>query len=215
MIPEEGVYTSKTDVQKAKQAKNRTIRMRIQRFVKMIRKTSWKRSLVLSGVVAIILASSIGYCAYRYNVWSEQWSFHLQLPFQNFIRVEPRVGVSKSFFKRAQAKEMTFEDKIKEAFGKNAPVFLKIAHAESGQNAGSKGYNCMYNGKSRACKPEDREKAWSVDCGALQINVYGRVCPVELYDLDKNLEAAVGKFNRQGFGAWSVCKNGTVDCRIV
>jgi hypothetical protein len=92
-------------------------------------------------------------------------------------------------------------------FGKDARTMYAIARAESGLQAGNKNYNCRYDGKSRACKPDDRKSAWSVDCGILQINVMGTICPVELFDIEYNLNAGKGKLERQGFKAWSVYKN--------
>jgi hypothetical protein len=103
-----------------------------------------------------------------------------------------------------------------------------IAKAESGLNAGNKGYNCYYErGTDRlltgeeamklakdkrysgACKTEaHRSKAWSTDCGILQINVIGKICPVELFDVDNNLKAGKGKLDRQGLGAWVTHNNG-------
>lgn len=119
-----------------------------------------------------------------------------------------------TFVRTALASDLpkTTQDKIRAAFGVHADTFLKIATAESGQQAGNKGYNCIYGGKSMACKPEDRAKAWSVDCGLLMINVNGTICPAELFDIDLNIKAAQGKFARQNFKAWSVCKT-KVKCK--
>jgi len=167
-------------------------------------------AIFLVGYLTIILISG-------YNRFSADYQVNFELPFKNWIVIEPRTSEAKVLFKRAKAAPPTFEDKIREAFGSHADTFLEIAKMESGQNAGVKGYNCFYyNAKgerySTSCKPDDRSKAWSVDCGALQVNVYGKVCPVEMFDLDKNLEAAVGKFKRQGFKAWSVCNQKKVKC---
>ncbi|MGE0132078.1 MAG: hypothetical protein AB7U82_28685 [Blastocatellales bacterium] len=125
----------------------------------------------------------------------------------------------------------TVQEKIKASFGPQADTFLKIAMAESGQNAGAKGWNCYYKRSdnslippsqiagiskaqrySAACKKEHRESAWSVDCGTLQINVLGKVCPPESYDIDWNIKAAQGKYERQGWDAWSVCKYNKIKC---
>lgn len=221
LIPEEdGVYSApKTGVEKKKKVL-KPIRWYVRWYNRVLsewKATRFKRTIIKGAILTALVAGSIGYLAYSYSVWNNTWSFHIQTPviLQNFIRIDPRASkpVHTALVKTAQAKEETFEDKIRAAFGKHAPTFLKIAHAESGQNAGSKGWNCMYGDVSKACKEADRANAWSVDCGALQINVYGTKCPPELYDLDVNLQAAIGKFERQGFKAWSVCKNGTVQCR--
>lgn len=120
--------------------------------------------------------------------------------------------VRTAFAKENSELPKSTQDKIRAAFGVHADTFLKIAMAESGQQAGNKGYNCIYGGKSMACKPEDRAKAWSVDCGLLMINVHGTMCPTELFDIDLNIKAAQGKFQRQSFGAWSVCRT-KVKCK--
>lgn len=106
---------------------------------------------------------------------------------------------------------------------------LAIAKAESGLKTDSQGWNCWYQKAdkslltpaqaaeiprnkriSTACKPTHRESAWSVDCGVYQINVIGKLdCPKELFDVETNISAAQGKFQRQGYGAWSVYKNGS------
>lgn len=112
---------------------------------------------------------------------------------------------------KAEAAEMTTtERKIRQAFGPHADTFLKIAMAESGQQSGNKGYNCYYGKKSMACKSKDRSKAWSVDCGLLMVNVLGTICPAEMFDIDYNIKAAQGKFERQGFAAWTVCRKKVV-----
>lgn len=179
--------------------------------IKRKRRVSTRTRLTIIGLLLAVVGA--GFALNAYSQWSEHWTLHFQVPVQNFIRIEPRTSVYKPFIKRALAAPPSFEDKIKAAFGSHAPTFIEIARMESGHNAGAKGYNCMYGKESKACAPQDKEKAWSVDCGALQINVYGKTCPVELYDLDKNLEAAVGKFNRQGFNAWTGCKTKRLICK--
>lgn len=189
-------------------------RLHLRRFFHKERHLPRVRLWVAVVIVCVVFGLG-GYLVYRLNSWSQDWSLHLQVPIQNFIRIEPRTSKGPGILatRKAYAQPPTFEDKVRAAFGVHAETFLKIAHAESGQNAGTKGWNCRYNGRSTSCRPEDRKNAWSVDCGALQVNVYGTVCPVELFDLDKNLEAAVGKFARQGFKAWSVCYMHKIECK--
>jgi len=135
-----------------------------------------------------------------------------EVRFENPIQIQPREVVVNHLVKQAEASVDPKEVRVHEVFGVNADTFLKIAYAESGQNSGSKGWNCHYNGKSAACKTEDRDNAWSVDCGFLQVNVQGKICPPEMYELEYNLQAAKGKFERQGYGAWTVCKIKKVIC---
>lgn len=98
------------------------------------------------------------------------------------------------------------EDKICAVFGEDCEIMIAIAKAESGLKADSIGYNCMYEGKSAVCKTEDRHLAWSVDCGILQINHRGKVCPSELLEVDNNLEVGKKILNTQGLTAWSSFK---------
>lgn len=180
-------------------------------FYKLFYRTLVLTAVLLAGHLTIVLVSG-------YNRFSADYQVNFELPFKNWIVIEPRTSAAKTIFKQAKAAAPpTFEDKIREAFGRHADTFIQIARMESGHQGGAKGWNCFYydaKGErySTSCKEADRGKAWSVDCGALQINVYGQKCPPELYDLDVNLQAAVGKFQRQGFGAWSVCNQKKVKC---
>ena len=93
-------------------------------------------------------------------------------------------------------------------------IAVAVAKAESGLNATAKGWNCKYinaQGKeySDACKPEDRHKAWSVDCGVMQINIVGKECPAHLHDADENIRIGKSMYDTRGFSPWSVWKNKT------
>ena len=84
---------------------------------------------------------------------------------------------------------------------------LNVAKNESGWRHDAQGWNCHYydeNGKrySAACKEEDRPLAWSVDCGTLQINVKGTVCPVELFDVKINVSKALSMYKRRAWQPW-------------
>lgn len=104
--------------------------------------------------------------------------------------------------------EPTVEDKIKEYFPRNWKTMIAIAHAESGMNMEAIGYNCYYNGVSKACKKEDRSKAWSVDCFVLQKNYPGRkTCP-EGVTLDMHLRESAELSRVQGLGAWVTYNTG-------
>ena len=81
---------------------------------------------------------------------------------------------------------------------------LQVAKYESGYRIDAKGYNCRYDGVSMACKPQDRPKAWSVDCGIFQHNVLGTVCPAMTWR--ENIEKAYALFKRRGWNPWVVAK---------
>lgn len=99
--------------------------------------------------------------------------------------------------------EPTIEDKIREYFPRSWKTMIAIAHAESHMDMNAIGYNCMYNGVSKACKKEDRSKAWSVDCFVLQRNYPNRkTCP-EGVTLDMHLKEVAELSKIQGLQAWS------------
>ncbi|MEW6126741.1 MAG: hypothetical protein AB1757_06860 [Acidobacteriota bacterium] len=162
-------------------------------------------SLTIGFILLLLIKGTLDYAQ-----WHSTYSFKIQ----NIFLIEPReTPIANPVVKEAEAKEPTLEDRVRDVFGNHTDTFMKIASAESGQNSGNKGYNCIYNGESMACKKGDEAKAWSVDCGFLQVNVQGRICPAEMYDLEYNLQAAKGKFDRQGFQAWSVCRYKKVICK--
>jgi hypothetical protein len=83
---------------------------------------------------------------------------------------------------------------------------MAVFMAESGLNQEAIGWNCYYRNafgkrKSKACKPKDRHKAWSVDCGIAQINVRGQDCRGYL-DPVYNLMLAKRLFDERGFEPW-------------
>lgn len=107
------------------------------------------------------------------------------------------------------------EELIKEKFQENSAVVSAVFKAESGHRADAMGWNCRYtrivtgkNGEeieetySTSCKPEDRYKAWSVDCGVAQINVIGKTCPEELFDPENNLNIARKMYESRGLSPW-------------
>ena len=101
----------------------------------------------------------------------------------------------------------------KEKFPKHPREMYAIIMAESRGNATSMNWNCMYwsdklgRMASESCRTvEDRKDAWSVDCGYMQINHIGKECPEELFNVDKNIEVAIKKYNSQGLDAWSSYK---------
>lgn len=110
---------------------------------------------------------------------------------------------------------------IDKIFGEDAAVATAVLKHESGLNLKAKNWNCHYyktitnkdgveeqKRYSTSCKPDDRENAWSVDCGIAQINVKGKVCPDHLLTLSGNMEQVEKKYKEQGLRAWASYNNG-------
>lgn len=99
------------------------------------------------------------------------------------------------------------EAKILEAFDGDK-VAVAVAKSESGLDPNAKGYNCRYGNRSTSCKPEDRHKAWSVDCGVYQINTLAKECPDHLMDVDTNIRIAKEMQSKRGWNPWVGYWNG-------
>lgn len=89
----------------------------------------------------------------------------------------------------------------------NGHIAVAVAKSESGLRSTAMGWNCHYydaQGKrySKACNPEDRPKAWSVDCGVMQINHLGKTCPSHLFNPDENIRIGRDMFKNRGFSPW-------------
>lgn len=97
---------------------------------------------------------------------------------------------------------------IAEKFPENTEIVTAVFKAESGHRADAMGWNCYYNGRSQACLPQDRSKAWSVDCGVAQINHIGKDCPEELFDPEHNLTVAKKMYDSRGLTPWYAYLNG-------
>lgn len=100
----------------------------------------------------------------------------------------------------------TTEQKIQYYFPRNGRTMIAVAKAESQLKMSAVGYNCMYSGKSKACKPEDRSRAWSRDCGIMQINTTAKTCPKET--VDQHLKRAADLSRVQGLEAWVTYQTG-------
>lgn len=111
--------------------------------------------------------------------------------------------------------EITIEQEIKRVFGEDWKLARAVFKAESGLKAKAMNWNCEYiNEKgekySMSCWPEDRGKAWSVDCGIAQLNFKGRTCPEKSFDVSWNIrEAYYQKFKMSGWNPWYAYKNGS------
>jgi hypothetical protein len=97
---------------------------------------------------------------------------------------------------------------IEQYFPEEKEIAKAVAMAESGLRADAMGWNCYYAGKSQSCRPEDRGQAWSVDCGLFQINVIGKTCPQELYDISTNLKEARAKYDKRNWQPWYAYTSG-------
>ena len=102
----------------------------------------------------------------------------------------------------------TQEQYIKEIFGANAKIATAVLKHESGMKLTAINYNCRYDGKSTFCKPGDRSKAWSVDCGIAQVNIKGKSCPIRLLTLEGNMMEVERIYKQQGLNAWVSYKSG-------
>jgi hypothetical protein len=96
----------------------------------------------------------------------------------------------------------------------NKETIVAVFKAESGHDPRSMNWNCRYTNErketvSKACKPEDRDKAWSVDCGLAQINTVGKDCPEELFDPEHNLTVAKKMYDARGLNPWMAYLNGS------
>lgn len=103
---------------------------------------------------------------------------------------------------------------IEEKFGEKGSLVSAVFKAESGHNPRSMNWNCRYINErketvSKACKPEDRDKAWSVDCGIAQINTVGKECPEELFEVEHNLAVAKKMYDARGLNPWMAYLNGS------
>ena len=99
-------------------------------------------------------------------------------------------------------------DIIYASFGDHSKAITAIFKAESGLNPNAVNWNCSYHGKGKPCKPEDRPKAFAVDCGIAQVSVRAKECPKELFDMERNVSEAREIFDRQGFNAWTTFRTG-------
>jgi len=81
-----------------------------------------------------------------------------------------------------------------------------VAKHESNFNPRAMNWNCRYGGKSTFCKEEDRNKAWSVDCGLFQVNFKGNKCPEYLFDVDVNISQFITMYMSRGWQPWNASR---------
>ena len=111
------------------------------------------------------------------------------------------------------------EETIAKHFPKNKCKMIAIAKAESRLKMEAKGYNCYYSKGvatttyikygSKACLPEDRHLAHSVDCFVLQDNQPGsKECPKGV-TLDQHVKEMASLSRVCGLNCWSAYKDGS------
>lgn len=92
-----------------------------------------------------------------------------------------------------EVKELTIEEKIAKTFPENPTVMIAVAKAESNLNP----------------LATNRNTNGSRDIGLFQINSVHGGNDLEMFDVDKNLEAARKVYDKQGITAWSAVNNGS------
>lgn len=107
----------------------------------------------------------------------------------------------------SEIKQDGIEGMITRYFKDDAKIAKAVFQSESGLRTDAQNWNCRYGGVSQSCKFEDREKAWSVDCGIAQINTPGNTCPQELFVPENNLKLAYKLYKNRGFSPWVNFKN--------
>ena len=122
-----------------------------------------------------------------------------EVKIQNFIKIEPRpLVLNRSLFKKAVAKEQTLEEYIC-TFDWDCQTALAVARAESGMR----------------CDAQNVNRSNSLDAGLFQINSVHLRKGWRIGDLlncRQNTEYAFEIYQGSGWSAWSVCKNGKVNC---
>lgn len=92
-----------------------------------------------------------------------------------------------------EVKELTIEEKIAKTFPENPEIMVAVAKAESNLNP----------------LATNRNTNGSRDIGLFQINSVHGGNDLEMFDVDKNLEAARKVYDKQGITAWSAVNNGS------
>lgn len=87
--------------------------------------------------------------------------------------------------------DVSVERCIAKYFPEQPELTIAIAKAESGLNINAVGINSD-----------------SVDCGLMQINVKGNICPKELFQIDFNLKQARLLYEKRGYHPWVVFNTG-------
>jgi len=101
------------------------------------------------------------------------------------------------------------ETAIRKTFRDDEETAVAVVKAESKLNPYAVNYNCRYGNISKSCNKGDEDNAWSTDCGLTQINVPGKGCPSELFEVDKNLAVASEKYQKRGWNPWVAYTNGS------
>jgi hypothetical protein len=159
-----------------------------QNLYKLLFRTLVVAAVFLTGFLTITVVSG-------YNRFSADYQVKFELPFKNWIKIEPRTSEAKHLFKQAKAKEkdpskMTTEEYICWKFGKDCQLALAVSQAENG---------------SRQCDRFGVNTNKTIDFGVFQINTVHLKkgwTIAELIDCHKNVDYAYEIYQAQGFNPW-------------
>ena len=128
------------------------------------------------------------------------WNISLQVPEISvkwdrgpIILENPALASNMKPSEVVEVKELTIEEKIAKTFPENPEVMIAVAKAESNLNP----------------LATNRNTNGSRDIGLFQINSVHGGNDLEMFDVDKNLEAARKVYDKQGITAWSAVNNGS------
>jgi hypothetical protein len=122
------------------------------------------------------------------------------------LAAEPKTGSVTITSSKDNPSVQEVINEISTVFNKEpARVIAKMIYVislESGFKPNAMNWNCRYGNRSMVCKKGDLDKAWSVDCGIMQLNYPGKYCPGNIMDWKTNIRLGYEKFKRQGMKAW-------------
>lgn len=172
-----------------------------------MRKINQYKTTYYKEVAAAITTLFIGFLVYA-HLSSENQEIYVREEAPKIVTTVP------------MSEEQMLEAKIREYFPRNGDTMVAIAKAESHLDHDAKGWNCYYNEKgtvvytsrvagshSAACEVSQRIYAYSVDCGILQRNYKGQICPK--VSIDEHLQEVSNLSRKQGLEAWSAYNNGS------
>ncbi len=173
----------------------------------------WKAMTIMGGFMILVLI-----LGYSYKNWQDaQWKKHLVSPIPLEVHAsEPAPTPTPTPVPEPSVENVMAYIGRKDKFGKfgaftaakASMCFVTEGMASRKDNKSMvdtrrMNWNCKYGDVYTSCAPQDRDQAWSVDCGVAQINVSGKVCPEDLFDYQKNIDVAVKKYEARGnFSAW-------------
>lgn len=194
-----------------------------------LRKTT-RRSTILITLVCIILVLIISFVGLKqvalwfdYNkIVYKPFNMSVNLP-RMYVEERPVISpFNKTTVALKEDTDLSHEERVAKAvekspnkeiamlivgmFPEEPDVMLAIFTAESGLRKDAMGWNCIHvvDGKaiSEACRQDERDQAWSVDCGASQLNFEGTKCPEESFNVFWNLNKAREMYEQRGKQPW-------------